>query len=271
MAERYTARNTARGDRRPTWLEDILRFAVPEWLSRDLSNITKADVADRHDEIATARGTVAAARFVMSLRTVFRYAEEMDLYTGRNVAKTVKIRDSQPRQRTLSADEKARIIEALESGLLYPWVHDYFKLLILTGARRGNVASMKWADVDLDRGLWSIPADDFKTGQTTTVVLTTEAVTILKSRANGSPYVFPSRSKAGHLADPWKYWRQVTTLARVEGLTIHDLRRSFGSELINKGIPLPIVAAAMGHRNVGTTARHYSVVTTDSVRDALER
>ena len=65
-----------------------------------------------------------------------------------------------------------------------------------------------------------------------------------------------------------KAWRRIIERAGIKHTTIHDIRRSFCTSLIERGVPLPIVAAAMGHRSIGTTQRHYAFASDKAVADA---
>jgi len=65
-----------------------------------------------------------------------------------------------------------------------------------------------------------------------------------------------------------KAWRRLVDRAGIPHATIHDVRRSFCTALIERGVPLPIVAAAMGHRSIGTTQRHYAFASDKAVADA---
>jgi len=243
------------------------------WLGRPVSEITKAEVAELHTKLVKDAGPHAAARAVKTLRSLFSYADDMDLYSGPNVAKAVKYKDDTPRKRTLSADEQARLMKALRDPSFGEWVFPYFRLLMLTGVRRGNLSAAKWSDINLEAGMWLVPADDAKMGEMMEVVLVPEAVELFQKQAGKhATWVFPSnrRSASGHVSTGvWDIFQDALKLAAIEGVTPHDLRRTFGSDLIASKVPLPIVAKAMGHRDPATTARHYSVVSTQTVRDAL--
>jgi integrase len=137
-----------------------------------------------------------------------------------------------------------------------PNAQHYFKLLIYTGQRRSNVAGMRWADVDLERGTWTISAGDFKTGVVHAVPLIPAAVEVLEQRTRGE-WVFPADSKKGHLVEP-HFWA-VELRAKMKELgvdkswTIHDLRRTTAATLNAAGVPLPTIAKVLGHANVNTT------------------
>lgn len=273
LVDAYESKLRGEDAKRPKAPSTHARRYFNSWLGRPVSEITKAEVAELHTKLVKDAGPHAAARAVKTLRSLFSYASDMDLYTGPNVAKAVKYKDDTPRQRCLSADEQARLLAALKDPQFGDWVFPYFRLLMLTGVRKSNLSAAKWADINLEDGIWLIPADDAKMGQVMEVVLVPEAVELFqKMRDRHAVWVFPSnrRSASGHVSTGvWDIYREALKLAKIEGVTIHDLRRTFGSDLIASKVPLPIVAKAMGHRDPATTARHYSVVSTQTVRDAL--
>jgi hypothetical protein len=108
-------------------------------------------------------------------------------------------------------------------------MRDFFLLCLLTGARRGNVQAMRWADVDLSGGCWTVPGSEHKTKRPITIPLSTPVLAILQARQafhGGKGYVFPSSSASGHLEEPKAAWKRVLTRAGLEGLRIHDLRHT---------------------------------------------
>lgn len=272
VVDRYEARNRARGDKYPTWMTDLVRLSFSDWMERDLSQITRADIADRHDRVATQRGRVAAARAVKALRSLYRYADELDLYDGRNPAKAVRVTDSRPRTRYYTKDEAARFDEALDDPSLAEWVAPYFRLLRETGARRTNVASMRWEHLDLEAGTWRIAAADAKNKLDAIVHLNASAVAILKARPRTSEWVFPSpKSASGHLVEPIFAFYAVRKLAGLDGVTIHDWRRTKGVRLVEAGAPITVVASILTHKNPATTARAYAHASPEAIKSWVGR
>ncbi|MEJ8825632.1 tyrosine-type recombinase/integrase [Variovorax humicola] len=258
-----------------TWAEPekIIERSFHDWLPHPVQDITKAKLSIRHDKITESRGAHAAARAVKVLRAIIAYANKMDLYMGANIAKAIDVVDSRPRTRVLTPSETSKILWSLQSPQWMDWVQPFFRLLLLTGVRRSNLSAARWADMDLSSGIWVIPAGESKNGRELEVVLLPEAVEILqeqKESVDESEWVFPStRSDSGHLEQPHETWKQVLKLADVpDDITIHDLRRTYGSILVNAKVSMPIIAKALGHSNPATTARHYAHVNVESVREA---
>jgi integrase len=132
---------------------------------------------------------------------------------------------------------------------------------------------MRFADVDFDRAVWTIPATDSKNGQPIHVPLVADAVEIIRSRliaAKGREYVFPGRHGKGFLSDPTKPIGKVFAAAGLEGVRLHDLRRTFGSWQAAKGSSELLIGKSLGHRNTAAT-KVYARLTLDPVRQSVER
>jgi len=154
----------------------------------------------------------------------------------------------------LKGDELPRFFAALaaEEDELF---RDFFSVTLYTGARRWNVLSMRWADVDLESATWVIPAADFKTRRPMHVVLSIEALEILKRRKQHAvtEWVFPSRGKKGHLVEPKTAWERLRERSGLKDLRIHDLRRTLGSWQAAGGSSLPVIGKSLGHTQASTT------------------
>ena len=240
--------------------------------ARKVSAITRADAQRLHAHVGQEHGHYAANRALALLSTVFnRCAADVP-----NPARGVKRFKEQSRDRFLDAEELRRFFTALEAETLDDW-RDFFTVALLTGARRANVLAMRWDDLNLDRGLWRIPAEEAKGGEPMICVLAVPVVEILRRRRgeNGNgPWVFPGIGKTGHLEEPKKAWRGILERAGfvdADGkntVRIHDLRRTLGSWMAILGGSLPIIGAALGHRDQATTAI-YARLSADAVRKGV--
>ena len=133
-----------------------------------------------------------------------------------------------------------------------PWP-DFFRLLALTGARVSSMYSMAWADIDLARGTWSIPALRNKSGKMVVLPLVPEALAILRARLArraGEPWVFPGRGDEGHVASCERAWTGVLERAGIAGLVRHDLRRTLATTMAAAGVGDRVLAAALGHTSL---------------------
>jgi integrase len=143
---------------------------------------------------------------------------------------------------------------------------DALRLLILTGAREGEVLGATWEQFDLKRGTWTKPSHHTKQKRTEHTPLSTPAVDILKrmAKANNGPHLFPGRMGDHARVTLHRPWIQVCKAAglaseyRISGkrrelirwkpsFHVHDLRHTSASHLVSKGESLHIVGNLLGH------------------------
>jgi integrase len=131
------------------------------------------------------------------------------------------------------------------------------KLIILTGARKNEILSLKWTDLDLDN--YRIILSDSKTGFKV-IYLSQQAVDILNGMDRDDPFVFPSKSASGHLFDLQWQWQLILKEADLNGRwRIHDLRHGFASTAVNNGGSLSYIGFLLGHKRSSTTERYAHV------------
>ena len=233
-----------------------------------LSTITRRDIAAIHSGIGKDRPTTAN-RILALISSVFGRAIEFGLWEGLNPCIGIKKFSEQARDRFLSGDELARFFQALEeepNGT----ARDFFLVALLTGARRANVLSMRWSDIDLKAETWRIP--ETKNGTPQTVPLVGPVLEILRDRRKNtvSFFVFPGPGKTGHLVEPKKAWARICQAAGIKGARIHDLRRTMGSWQAKTGASLPIIGKSLNHKSASTTSI-YARLDLDPVRTAMEK
>lgn len=134
-----------------------------------------------------------------------------------------------------------------------------FRLLILTGARVGEVLGLRWEHVDLATG--HVRLSDSKTGKKSLYFAAPvlEILSTLSRPANGKGYIVRGGSgedpeiRLTNLKAPWEVIRQT---AGLDGLRLHDLRHGYASKGVASGLSLPVIGALLGHQDVKTTARY---------------
>ena len=133
---------------------------------------------------------------------------------------------------------------------------EIIRLLLLTGCRKGELVHLCWSQIDGD----VLRLRDSKTGPRT-VFLNTRAQAILARQPRTmSAYVFPSlvdpsRPRSAELS----LWPKVRRQAGLEGVRLHDLRHTFASHAVMRGVPLPVVSRLLGHTHPGMTFRYAHV------------
>jgi integrase len=237
-----------------------------------VADITFADCDALHRKITKAGHPYAANRAKAVLTKMFNLAIRWG-WRSDNPASPIEANTEQKRKRYLSSDELARLTAALAKYPNKKFV-DIVRLLLLTGARRGEVRSMRWADLDLGAGTWTKPASTTKQKADHTVPLSAPARQLLSDIHGAQPgtseWVFPSVRGDGHIIELQDDWVRLCKAADITGLRVHDLRHSFASQLVSSGANLPLIGQLLGHSQPSTTAR-YSHLFLDPQKAAVEK
>lgn len=256
--------------KRPRSIEEDKRnykLHLSGFVHRRLSTIKKTEVQALHARIGREAGPYAANRVLALLRAMLNKAEDIG-YRGINPAAGVKMFKEVARDRFLHPQELEAFFKAMEAEP--PLFRDFFTICLLTGARKSNVLSMKWIDLDLIGGYWRIP--ETKNNTVVIVPLVAPAVVILNERrktANGSPWVFPGHKRGTHLYTPQKAWERILDQSGLKDLRMHDLRRSLGSWMAGQNTSLTIIGQVLGHKTPQATAI-YARIGMDPQRAAME-
>lgn len=255
-----------------TWKADERRYEryLKRWEHRRLSAITPAEVNEHLADIAAKRGKYARNKVRELLRFMFTHAEHVG-YDGPNPCRKIKRIKVHSRERYLKPGEVAAFFAALDQ--LSPTFRRFILLALYTGARRSNVAAMRWDELNLDHALWLIPGNKFKNGEPAAVVLPPPAVELLReieAERRDSPWVLPGWGKTGHIVEPKHAMQKVRELSGIEDLRVHDLRRTLGSWQAALGTPLQTIGKSLGHRSLSAT-EVYARLELAPVRDSVSR
>lgn len=224
-----------------------------------------------------------ANRLVQVIRNLFMHAARTGKWDQPNptldpvTCRGIKKYTVPSRERHLTTAEAARVL-AFAATEPQPW-KDFWRLLILTGVRASTLREMKWAHLDLRAtdSSWAVPTT--KNGDPQLVPLTETAAAILRERLSAAPkhkgkpasvWVFPMRDDPkACISDLDHAWNRVKENAQLDGVRIHDLRRTAGSWATQGGAPLPAVGKLLGHRSHNSTAV-YARADTKAARAAAE-
>jgi integrase len=245
----------------------------PAMGSRKVVDVAFADIDGLHRSVTQQSGPFAANRVLSVLSKMFDLAIRWQMRTD-NPVRGVERNQEPPRVKYLTAAELARL-SAVLAEYKDQQAADVIWLLLLTGARKNEMLSARWADIDLQQGLWIKPGHTVKQKTEHRVVLSSAAVKILTSVRetlhDEQPWVFPVRPSArehrGSIEGPWNNIRKI---AQLPNIRIHDLRHTFASLAISDGASLPTVGALLGHTVPTTTAR-YAHLLDDPLRRVAER
>jgi integrase len=254
----------SRTDQRGMWGNHIL----PEMRSIAVRELTSSKIDRLHAKISETTPT-RANRVIEVLRKALNLAIRWG-WIEKNPADGFRRNVEHQRETYLSKDEYERVFEALDR---MPNVKaaNAVRLLILTGARRGEVLGLEWQDIDLDHGIWNRPPHKSKDRKRKRVPFSNEALVLLRSMKENAEgdFLFPT-STGRHLQDinrPWRWLRQEVGLP---DLRIHDLRHSFASVLVSSGETLETIGKLLGHSQHQTTMR-YAHLMDDPLRKATAK
>ena len=275
-------RRQAITDRTAKNYRDVFKATLKVYEGKTLDWLAE-NVARLHREMGLPSGSgetrkpgrpIQANRMLQTARNIFTYAASVgawsrpnpcvDPATGGMMAKFPE----HARDRILTDAEEERLADELRKES--PLWRDLFALALLTGRRMSAVCSLRWADVDLGRGVWTVPREAMKGRKAAHgLKLDPDALAILRRRhreaAEGSDWVFPAPRSPGPV-NCWKTsWGRIRKAAGLDSkdrsrrVVPHDLRRSWGSRLIEAGVPTVTVNAALGNSpsSISMTAKTY--------------
>jgi integrase len=246
----------------------INNYILPDLKNLKVAEVTFSDIDGLHRKL-TRRGVLTHAnRAVALLSVMFGLAIRWKMRTD-NPAKGIERNQETKRQRYLSGDELARLTGALADHS-DTQAANIIRMLLLTGARTGEVLSAQWDQFDLEDGIWVKPGATTKQKTEHRVPLSAPARQLLvelKSTAE-SEFVFPGLG-GEHRTRPRKAWAELCRAAGISGVHVHDLRHTYASVLVSSGLSLPVIGALLGHTQPATTAR-YAHLQDDPLRKATE-
>ncbi len=228
---------------------------VPAIGSKPVRDVTTEDVRaiiwKKKDE-----GFDAAAGNIRGvLKRLFDYAMTAGLVSVNPVLALPMrhVHKAKSRERTLSPEEVRVFLRAAFESNIRRQFKIGLHLILLTMVRKSELLLARWAQVDIDRSEWIIPAEHSKTGKPHVVFLSTQAVALfkeLKGLAGGSELVLPGR---GSLTKPFAHnainsaLKVALTGQDIPAFTIHDLRRTASTLLHENGWPSDVVEKALNH------------------------
>lgn len=253
----------------------IHRHIKPLIGSKRASEVTTADVERLMKDIAAGKtradfktgrsrsrvivrgGKGAATRTTGLLGGIFSFAQRQGIRAD-NPCRGVRRYPDKANERFLNPAEIANlgaVLSKVELQGANSSAVNIIRLLAMTGARRNEIAGLRWDEVDLDRACLRLK--DSKTGAKA-IQLGAAPILLLSSLTptNSSAYVFPATSGTSHFQGIKRVWQAVRKEAGFPDLRLHDLRHSFASIGLASGDTLSLIGALLGHSNARTTGRY---------------
>lgn len=258
--------------KRPEATEGVLRIhLIPAFGKKRIDDISQQDVVDfLAAKLKSGLKPATVERMRVTLGRSYNLAKRWGLAGSERspVTGVPRPRGITSRQRFLSADEAARLREAVEASP-NPMLAPFVSLLLYTGARFSELASARWEHVDLERQTWLIPTS--KNNMSRHVPLSSAAVDVIKAlpRYEKSPYLFTNPKTLTRYVSFKKSWQSARKAAGMPDLRIHDCRHSAASLWINSGVDLYTVGNLLGHKDYRSTTI-YAHIASDTLLAAVE-
>jgi integrase len=243
---------------RQEWHRIFAHDVLPAWGARPLAEISKADILLLlHDKAAkreiprkgmTHGAGVQSNRVLARLHTFFAWAVANDLLTAdpsKGVRAVVK---EKSRDRVLTDDEIVRLWAGCDRLTRAPYYGALIKLLLLTAARRSEVAAMGWSEINLVERTWTVPAARSKNGKPHILHLGDLAFEVLATvpRVEGRDYLFSIGQNP--VSDFVRPKAKLDKAVGTDDWQIHDLRRTATTGLARIGVAPHIADKLLNHQ-----------------------
>lgn len=257
---------------------------LPAWGDRPISEIGRADVKALLRDKARS-SPISANRLLALISKIFTWALDEEIIQASPAARLKRPAEEHERERALTPEELRILWRALDRTP-YPFGPAY-KMMLATGQRRGEVAGMKWSEIDGDG--WVLPGARAKAKQGHRVPLSSLALEIIKDAPQIGDLVFMSGRGDGPLQG-WskakgkldkRMERTAKALARMRGddpakaslepWKVHDLRRTAATQLRSIGVDRLVVSKLLNHAEGGITRTYDRYAADPEKAAALER
>lgn len=231
-----------------------------------LADITPALISQYRDKLEEGhlgdgkrkkRSASTVNRYLAILSHVFTVAmNEWQWVQDNPLRKISKMKEPRGRVRFLSDDERSKLLDECRKSVS-PYLYLIVVLALSTGARKMELLTLKWGDVDLERGL--IVLHETKNGHRRSLVLASHALSLMKVHSKirrlDSDLVFPG-IKGDKPFDITSAWEWALRRAEIKDFRFHDLRHSASSYLAMNGASLAEIAEVLGHKTLQMVKRY---------------
>jgi integrase len=260
--DQYEAWITGRNLAKVATMMHALRRVLAGVMHRDIATLTQPELVEAIERVSRLHGTGAGEDARKHASAFFSRAVSLGLIPASPLAGYRKPRasrddraDKEDAGRALTDSEVRAIWEATSPGsaALPASFAALVRTAICTGLRRGELAAMRWDWIDLNENTITVPAKVMKSGKAHTVIITPTLAAILDGQRDiaTGPLVFPSSRRLDGGATPISGWSDLVarlrTASGVEGVGMHDFRRSYRSKLADLDVPHDIAEAMIAH------------------------
>ena len=243
---------------------------LPLFTNIPMDEISKASIMKLHSDMVVKKklALATANKVLIFLSNAFNVAKELEI-DGIDVNPASGIKEfklNNAKERYLTKDETKKLLEAINSTEQNIHLKYIVPMLILTGARRGEVLKAKHEDFNLSQMTWTIPTT--KNGKKRILPITPQLLELYKSiPKDDTPYLFTSPITNKPYVTIYNSWNTARIKAGLKDVRIHDLRHSYASALVNGGRSLYEVQTLLGH-STPTMTQRYAHLSNESLMSA---
>ena len=234
------------------------RSRLKHWLNHmgemPINDIDKDDIAAGLDKLPKELSNATINKYKKLASVVFNYGIR-ELGLTENPTRYIRsLPEKKGRTRYLSDNERKRLFRACRAS---KWEMLYLLVLmaITTGARRGELLSLRWNDIDFEKQAAYV--NNSKNGEAKVLPLTIDVINELQLfNQNNSSLIFASKIMPSKPYVFYKPWKRVVEEAELDDFRFHDLRHTTASYLAQSGATLLEIADVLGHKQIEVTKRY---------------
>lgn len=280
--------NKKKFELRPKTFENYKRWylekhILPKFGNLRIDSISKKEIEKFHNSFSP-KIPIIGNRILTVLISMFNLAVSWEIIE-KNPALSIKKFNENKRERYLTEKEIKDLWTALDQET-NKINSNIIKLILLTGSRKSEVLTARWQDFDLVNKVWFKPAILTKQKKSLHIPLNDEAVEIISDLkkaivkddeldnckeevVSNNQFLFYNTKTKTNVKDIKRFWQKICAKANIKNATIHDLRHTFASILVNSGVGLEVIGRLIGHSSIRTTQR-YAHLTNDALRKVIE-
>lgn len=228
--------------------------------------LTAARIAETLAYLKASVSGSTVNRYRSVISSVYSFAIRAGKMATNPVSRVKRFRENASRLNWLKPEQEKAIRETIDTNR-----HEAeFSLVLNTGMRRGENWNLVWRDVDLEHGNLTVHG---KTGRRHIPANASaiEALRQLQKISGDDEFVCPDRNTAKDVARDWRKWfEEAVDKAGIDNFRFHDLRHTFASRLVMKGVDIRTVQELMGHKSINVTMK-YSHLADDHRKAAVEK
>lgn len=238
-----------------SWREDLRIIEselLPLWRTRRAQEVYRRDVRELVEAIAERPAPIMANRVLALIRKIFNFGIGREVVEFNPCTQLERPGKEQQRDRVLTDEEIRTFWMKLAEEQVE--IAAAFRLRLVTAQRGGEVFDMRWADVDLVDGWWTIPGSDTKNGLPHRVPLNDLAIEILTAFRSAAPKHGPASPYVLAGARGKRQRSEASARVGLADFRGHDLRRTAASRMASAGVQRLVIGKVLNHVERGVTA-----------------